>query len=406
MALPQATNKDYRLATKRLRINPRVTDEGPLANLGLGLDPDVLTIQIGRHDPFPLTLATGQELFLGRVPPRNAAQYYVDLTDYDGVALGTSRRHAVIGHDENQWWIEDLSSSNGSWVNGERLAPSRPTHLEVKNRVLLANLEFNVYLPHKLIFGAAIPIYADTTKPMKVVHIEPEPVLREIAAVVLREAHASIDLRQLATSREAMSFLTDNADTVDLFVMNIRLPGGLNGIEIAQKLRALNCPGRIVLSAVEATPSVELLTNLNCEFYPTPNYIWEVAARLFNYRLDRIKANQVDGQTGPCRVVPVPPPVKADVAQPQEAAPKIEIVAALPTVLPVPQPDVNLASAVPVYRQPARETREVVVCVPEPSSPPPAREVIAEPTYPVQPSQPNRIRRGIIERVINAIKYH
>jgi len=391
MALPQATNKDYRFATRRLRIYPRVSHESPADDLGLGLNPDVLTIQIGRRDPFPMTLTTGQELFLGRVTPRDAAQYYIDLTDYDGCALGTSRRHAVIGHDENQWWIEDLNSSNGTWLNGQRLAPGAPTHLEVKNRILLANLECNVYLPHKIIFGAAIPVYADTTKPIKVVHIEPEPVLREIASVVLHEAHACIDLHQFATSREALLYLANNAYTVDLFVMGIPLLGGLNGIQIAQQLRAYECPGRIVLTAVEATPSLELLSELNCEFYPTPNYIWEVAARLFNYRLDRIKASQVDGRTSPCPVVAVPP--KVEVAPPPQVSPS----EAQQIVQPV-------TSVTPVHRQPARQTLEVTVCVPEP---PPA-PAPPQPDQPVLPfhSQPPTTRRSILERVIHAIKYH
>ncbi|MCC7446299.1 MAG: FHA domain-containing protein [Anaerolineae bacterium] len=395
MALPQATNKDYRLATRRLRIYPRVTHDTPADDLGLNCDPDVLTLQIGRHDPFPMTLTTGQELFLGRVSPRDTAQYYIDLTDYDGVALGTSRRHAVIGHDENQWWIEDLNSSNGTWLNGQRLAPGVPAHLDVKNRILLANLEFNVYLPHKIIFGAAVPIYADTTKPIRVVHIEPEPVLREIVSVVLHEAHGCIDLRQFATGRDALLYLANNAYTVDLFVMSIPLAGSMNGIQIAQQLRAYECPGRIVLTAVEATPSLDLLDSLTCEFYPTPNYIWEVAARLFNYRLDRIRASEVDGNTGPCPVVVVPPQV--------EVAPSNNIPRNTPAVHPAEAPQAA-TPAVPLHRQPARQTLEVSVCVPEqPPAPVPAS--LDEPALPFH-SQPTPTRRSILERVIHAIKYH
>jgi pSer/pThr/pTyr-binding forkhead associated (FHA) protein len=32
-----------------------------------------------------------------------------------------SARHARFTYQQNQWWVEDLNSTNGSYLNGERL---------------------------------------------------------------------------------------------------------------------------------------------------------------------------------------------------------------------------------------------------------------------------------------------
>lgn len=43
--------------------------------------------------------------------------------------LTLSGRHAVISQREGLWWIEDLASTNGSFVNGVRVPPEVPAVL-------------------------------------------------------------------------------------------------------------------------------------------------------------------------------------------------------------------------------------------------------------------------------------
>ncbi len=48
-----------------------------------------------------------------------------------------SRRHARLFFDQGCWWIEDLASRNGSWINGRRI--DRPTEFGAGDRVRLSN---------------------------------------------------------------------------------------------------------------------------------------------------------------------------------------------------------------------------------------------------------------------------
>ena len=94
-----------------------------------------------------VSLECGDEIILGRLHPSNKIQPQVDLTEFGGGLHGASRLHAALRHDDDQWWIEDLDSSNGTWVDGERLAPYCPCRLNAKSKVTLANLEVEIILP-------------------------------------------------------------------------------------------------------------------------------------------------------------------------------------------------------------------------------------------------------------------
>ncbi len=47
----------------------------------------------------------------------------IDLGPYGGNKAGVSRRHARLIYKENQWHLEDLNSTNGTFFNGEKVAP-------------------------------------------------------------------------------------------------------------------------------------------------------------------------------------------------------------------------------------------------------------------------------------------
>jgi hypothetical protein len=49
-----------------------------------------------------------------------------------------SRRHAKVDFRSEAWWIEDLNSTNGTWVNGSRLDPGRPHPLKKGDTVALS----------------------------------------------------------------------------------------------------------------------------------------------------------------------------------------------------------------------------------------------------------------------------
>jgi pSer/pThr/pTyr-binding forkhead associated (FHA) protein len=53
-----------------------------------------------------------------------------------------SRNHAVIEGNENGWYLTDLGSTNGTFLNGRELRPQEPMPLAPGDRIRLAREEF------------------------------------------------------------------------------------------------------------------------------------------------------------------------------------------------------------------------------------------------------------------------
>jgi pSer/pThr/pTyr-binding forkhead associated (FHA) protein len=118
----------------------------PAGHISIALS-DTLNLTAKGFSPVQVTVPEGQAVVLGRSHHSNSVQPHIDLTPYGGTEQGASRVHAAIRHDERGWWIEDLNSSNGTWVNGRRIAPYDPYPLEGTVLISLSRVEIRVTLP-------------------------------------------------------------------------------------------------------------------------------------------------------------------------------------------------------------------------------------------------------------------
>ncbi|MDR1884966.1 MAG: FHA domain-containing protein [Synergistaceae bacterium] len=59
------------------------------------------------------------------------------LEFFSGI-MTVSRRHARVESRGDAWQIEDLGSTNGTWVNGARIDPGRPLPLKPGDTVALS----------------------------------------------------------------------------------------------------------------------------------------------------------------------------------------------------------------------------------------------------------------------------
>lgn len=74
----------------------------------------------------PVYLRFEKELIFGRKADDPADGNLLDLTEIGGYQMGISRRHAKIRRGESGYELIDLASTNGSWLNDERLSPNKP----------------------------------------------------------------------------------------------------------------------------------------------------------------------------------------------------------------------------------------------------------------------------------------
>ena len=77
--------------------------------------------------PKPYYLYIYKELIIGRPTEADATlEAVLDLSELNAYAMGVSRRHAKIRRTATGFEVMDPDSRNGTWLNAERLLPSKP----------------------------------------------------------------------------------------------------------------------------------------------------------------------------------------------------------------------------------------------------------------------------------------
>jgi pSer/pThr/pTyr-binding forkhead associated (FHA) protein len=91
------------------------------------------------------------ELIIGRSTEDSAIVPDIDLAEVGAGELGVSRLHLALyfDHDTNTVCVHDLGSTNGSFVNGQKLHPHTVRVLYDGDELRLGKLSLRVYFQHQ-----------------------------------------------------------------------------------------------------------------------------------------------------------------------------------------------------------------------------------------------------------------
>ena len=89
-----------------------------------------------------ISLDDKAEYTLGRTDPASHSFPDIDLTPHNGVEAGVSRRHAKVTRlGEDRFYVMDLSSTNFTHINGEKLEAFEPKVLADGDEIFLGTLK-------------------------------------------------------------------------------------------------------------------------------------------------------------------------------------------------------------------------------------------------------------------------
>lgn len=129
---------DYDLSLESPLV--RGTDEFPKGGtLRLEIEGSSKSVQV------PLTVHH-REIVLGRRDPATGALPDIDLTPFAGYRMGVSRRHSLIRYSEGKFLdLFDQGSSNGTFLNGQRMDAHYPYRLHNGDRLRLGQITVRVH---------------------------------------------------------------------------------------------------------------------------------------------------------------------------------------------------------------------------------------------------------------------
>lgn len=91
-----------------------------------------------------LDLSGTEGFVLGRSDSKSSYLPDVDLAIFKALDKGVSRRHAAFVRYEGKLHIVDLSSVNGTFLNGSRLSPEVPYPVHSGDRLVLGELALHL----------------------------------------------------------------------------------------------------------------------------------------------------------------------------------------------------------------------------------------------------------------------
>ena len=99
-------------------------------------------LETGRQVELP----AASEVLVGRKDIVHGIFPDLDLTPDGGLNKGVSRRHAKIFQRGGKFYIEDVGSANGTFLNDQRLTPYLPYPLEEENAVQIGQVQIKIDL--------------------------------------------------------------------------------------------------------------------------------------------------------------------------------------------------------------------------------------------------------------------
>lgn len=93
-----------------------------------------------------ISLSNSDGFVLGRSDSRSSYVPDIDLANFSALEKGVSRRHAVFIRNQGKINILDLTSINGTFLNGKRLKPEVPYPIATGDNLGLGDLLFQVSL--------------------------------------------------------------------------------------------------------------------------------------------------------------------------------------------------------------------------------------------------------------------
>jgi len=127
------------------------------------ISPGDVAIVVEKHKE-PIILREVNEMVLGRYFEEQEGPF-LDLDPFGAAAFGVSRRHAQLVRVNDKFVFEDLNSTNGSWINGQRLPAGTSCPVSSGDQIWLGQFKLIICFHQESVLPAESTIILQDTSP-------------------------------------------------------------------------------------------------------------------------------------------------------------------------------------------------------------------------------------------------
>lgn len=116
----------------------------------------------------------------------------------------------------------------------------------------------------------AHPGHPERKMALNIVHLEDENDLLEGMRFVLEELEPDAQVTPFAKSDDILDYIDAHCNDVALFILDIRVPGPVNGLDVARHIRKIGCRAAIVVTSAYEPPSAQVIQELGIHYFRKP----------------------------------------------------------------------------------------------------------------------------------------
>lgn len=106
---------------------------------------DAVVLFVAGHSDSPIPLIVSQPVSFGRANSTGSLKNHVDLTRFDAMNYGVSRLHMILHQKDGKFYVEDLDTINGTYINGDPTKPRELVAIKNGDEIRLGQLRMYVY---------------------------------------------------------------------------------------------------------------------------------------------------------------------------------------------------------------------------------------------------------------------
>jgi CheY-like chemotaxis protein len=100
---------------------------------------------VAGYSDAPIVLTMQSPVTFGRATGTGALKEHIDLSRYEATNSGVSRVHMTLHYRDDQFYVEDMESVNGTYLNGEPIKPRTLITLKNADEIRLGQLRLYIY---------------------------------------------------------------------------------------------------------------------------------------------------------------------------------------------------------------------------------------------------------------------